>query len=631
MNMDEEKMIEELPVYDLNTHASLFSDENIRYVIPLYQRAYAWTEIEIEQLIDDIVEHDGDIYYIGSLIVYKRGDQFEVIDGQQRLTSLLLIMVALEMEEVPVKNVLSFACRKKADDTLTKFIDKKEVLDEDLEQSLVRGKRIIIEKFNRDQIDKYMFVEKMAHLRLYRIQVPYHTDLNRYFEIMNTRGEQLEQHDILKASLMSEIKDEHEYARSIFATVWDACSDMTGYVQMHFGTEMRSNIFGQEWKSNPRIDFGSLRYEKKTVNEITIDEILSPGYKVDVIDGVNDRFDRVRFESIIEFSYFLLHVLRVYVSSSQVVFAEGYGLGEQLDDKKLIKEFETVLEHGIINGEPIAGHKEKFALSFIKCLLKCRFLFDKYIIKREYANESADGEWSMKQLEISGKKPYYRDTRIVDFQEWHQDERTKVRHKTDVMLQAALRVSYTSPKVMHWITELLIWLYKDDNRKYLSNYEKRIEAIAIDAVRVNYLEGGDWNMGVNTPHIVFNYLDYLLWKKNKSKYDDFEYEFRNSVEHWYPQHPSENTFDQWEQNEVDNFGNLCIVQRNTNSKFSNMAPAAKKATFEKNISSGSLKLRVMAELTDGGERTNILWYQTYMNHGLEMLKLLKKACGVETE
>ena len=75
---------------------------------------------------------------------------------EQRLTTLLLLMITLEMDEVPVKNVLSFACRKRADDTLSKYIDKKEALDEELEQSLVRGKRIITEKFNRDNIDKIL-------------------------------------------------------------------------------------------------------------------------------------------------------------------------------------------------------------------------------------------------------------------------------------------------------------------------------------------------------------------------------------------------------------------------------------------------------------------------------------------
>lgn len=623
-------MIDTLSVYNPETKSTLFSDEKVKYEIPLYQRAYAWTEIEIEQLIDDINEHDGDTYYIGSLIVYKKENKFEVIDGQQRLTTLLLLMITLEMDEVPVKNVLSFACRKRADDTLSKYIDKKEALDEELEQSLVRGKRIITEKFNRDNINKIEFIKKMSHLKLYRIQVPYHTDLNRYFEIMNTRGEQLEQHDILKASLMSEIQD--EYAKEIFAQVWDACSDMTGYVQMHFNTEMRANIFGCDWKSVPNIVI-SKKKKKNKQNKISIDQVLAADFKVQVTDGYNDRSERVRFESIIEFPYFLLHVLRVYIDVNKVKFKGEETLGEQLDDKKLTKEFEKVIKHGLKKGKAISDNKEDFSLSFMRCMLKCRFLFDKYIIKREYANESADGEWSMKQLEVSGegskRKPYYRDTQIVNYREWKQEERSKSRHDNDLMLQAALRVSYTSPKVMHWITDLLIWLYDDDNRTYLSYYEGEIESIAIEAVKTNFLEREDLNMGVNTPHIVFNYLDYLIWKSDKTKYADFVFEFRNSVEHWYPQHPSENTFDCWPQEEVDNFGNLCIVQRNINSKFSNMAPAAKKITFEKNINSGSLKLRKMSELTDGGERTNKLWHQTYKKHGQEMLKILNDACGIE--
>ena len=110
MENNNNKLIDELTVYDAENHTTLFCDNKERYVIPLYQRAYAWTDVEIEQLIDDILEHTGEHYYIGSLIVYKRGHEFEVIDGQQRLTTLLLLMIELEL---PVKNILSFACRKR--------------------------------------------------------------------------------------------------------------------------------------------------------------------------------------------------------------------------------------------------------------------------------------------------------------------------------------------------------------------------------------------------------------------------------------------------------------------------------------------------------------------------------------
>lgn len=121
------------------------------------------------------------------------------------------------------------------------------------------------------------------------------------------------------------------------------------------------------------------------------------------IDGSTDKNERVRFESIIDFPYFLLHVLRVYIDANYIQLPDGEEPQRLLDDKKLISEFECVLQHETYGRRRVAVHKEHFAWNFVLCLLKCRFLFDKYIIKREYANESADGEWSLKQLEVSGR------------------------------------------------------------------------------------------------------------------------------------------------------------------------------------------------------------------------------------
>ena len=74
---------------------------NVEYVIPMYQRNYTWEEGEITQLIQDVIDYlpkegqDARNYYIGSLVVYERPDTkipvFEIIDGQQRLTTLSLL------------------------------------------------------------------------------------------------------------------------------------------------------------------------------------------------------------------------------------------------------------------------------------------------------------------------------------------------------------------------------------------------------------------------------------------------------------------------------------------------------------------------------------------------------------
>ena len=79
----------------------LFSSDD--YVIPIYQRNYEWGEPQITQLIQDIVDYivkDNNRYYIGSLIAYERklegGVIYETIDGQQRLTTLTILLSVIK-------------------------------------------------------------------------------------------------------------------------------------------------------------------------------------------------------------------------------------------------------------------------------------------------------------------------------------------------------------------------------------------------------------------------------------------------------------------------------------------------------------------------------------------------------
>lgn len=81
----------------LLTIEQLLSQED-HYLIPVYQRNYAWGGVEIGQLVQDLYkafEQDKDkdkAYYLGTLVVHHRADgRYEVIDGQQRLTTLHIL------------------------------------------------------------------------------------------------------------------------------------------------------------------------------------------------------------------------------------------------------------------------------------------------------------------------------------------------------------------------------------------------------------------------------------------------------------------------------------------------------------------------------------------------------------
>ena len=630
---------------------TLFSEAGVRYVIPRYQRAYAWEEKEIEQLIDDICD-DNDPkrdYYIGSLIVARRkaGDEaeYEVIDGQQRLTTIYLLLQCLLDEsyfsrgEVSVGEALSFDCRSKSNCTLAYIrtdAQKSESKEELLDQSILLAVDIIKKKLARqfgDRVeDQKKFVDRLKHVVLYRIEVPEHTDLNRYFEIMNTRGEQLEQHDILKARLMNYLDDVCE--REAFARIWEACSDMTGYVQMHFSVEDREKLFVEQWSSLSSEDAlrelcrGKRRREGKSEG-LDISKIIDPKFEVDDVDGTQEGRDaEVRFESIIDFPYFLLHVLRVFCRAERLSMDGAEELGSLLDDKLLLKDFDKVIASCEKRGD--MDVKRCFARTFIRFLLRSRFLFDKFIIKRERVEGDQEGSWSLKELRAPNKRPYYANTGGVK-----KSKTLEEAHAECLMIQSALRVSYTSPKVMHWITRLLECLF--DDKLKLPKLADKAEHIAAEAVAEGFFEKSleemgaydlqkykpeDYAFGVGTPHIVFNYLDYLLWKKAKKTHKDFVFEFRNSVEHWYPQHPSDGTIEPWDGRNV--FGNLCIISRSVNSKFSNLSPESKMKSYKKMVQKGSLKLRIMGDIIEGGSSEK--WRQSACaKHEKEMIRLLCRA------
>lgn len=557
---------------------------------------------------------------------------YEVIDGQQRLTALFLLLDFVGKNDWGADR-LSYECRERSNFTLNNLSqlinDTLEVYlanTEKIEQTLITGRKIISDKFDSDKINKDQFIANLKKVILYRIEVPPHTDLNRYFEIMNVRGEQLEQHDILKAKLMEPLD---EKSRATFAIVWDACRDMTGYVQMHFQKDDRETLFHSGWDCLDLDKYDSLCKKKDiTIASLSVVDIIKQETLPYTIDGNDESGTRVRFDSIIGFTHFLLHVLKVFASIE--LDKDSYSIPEQLDDKKLLDIFTSVINSAKQKDRQV--DKKYFSKAFIKCLLKCRFLFDKYIIKREYKNEDKDGDWSLKELKVSGaksqKKPYYKDTYFGEHNEWEKTYAPRTR--INLMLQSCMCVSYTSPKTMHWITKLLSWLYDDTKRQELSFFQGHTEEIAKEAVK-SFIKENDYRQGVKTPHIVLNYLDYLLWtKRNEEKYqnlkfDQFSFEYRNSVEHWYPQHPSKESFVEWK--DVNRFGNLCIIQRDINSKFSNLSPVSKKNTYGQMIEKGSLKLRLMSALTkDDTEWIN----KACEEHETEMLNLLKNACDIPT-
>lgn len=223
----------------------LFTADDGNYSIPLYQRNYTWGEEQIHRLVYDILDEaqqdDSKQYFLGNLVVappIAPHDPFEVIDGQQRLTTLYILLTKLQSDpEMPTQvgalHPLTYQARDKATLALRGLADRTLEPADDATHSedsgILRAFEIIDQLLKSPELRNRLFtphaIDYLLHrVLIIRMPIDRATDLNRYFEIMNTRGAQLSPVDIVKARLLRQLADPED--RAVLNRVWTACSDM---------------------------------------------------------------------------------------------------------------------------------------------------------------------------------------------------------------------------------------------------------------------------------------------------------------------------------------------------------------------------------------------------------------------
>ena len=178
---DIKNVLEECSINDI-----YFSNRgtSVLYKIPIYQRNYAWEREEINALIKDVYDSlEKSVYYIGTLVTYKRDENiFEVIDGQQRLTTIYIILKALGIETIP--NTLTYSARKVSAST----IEKMPKFGEEKDEGISNGFYYAVDALNEIVGDKKTDIDAFKNFFLNKVhiihyRVPKDVDLNHYFEV----------------------------------------------------------------------------------------------------------------------------------------------------------------------------------------------------------------------------------------------------------------------------------------------------------------------------------------------------------------------------------------------------------------------------------------------------------------
>lgn len=628
-----------------NLNKNIIEIFKAEYTIPLYQRNFAWRETQISRLLCDVYESytknpDGN-YFLGSLVVRKtRDDSYEVIDGQQRLTVLSLITKILGIcNELH----LSYESRPQVENFLQQFYEGKNNIMADHPSTVylreavniiqttniseeTEGQKKVTIYDDKGNINK-PFAEYFAkQVILVRVELPEDTDVTSYFEIMNNRGEQLQEHEILKSLLLAKIKSPDGTMYDLdkqkeFSIIWDACSQMDEPVQKVLNTKLRRKYFGEAFDNFVFSGLESGYNKQNIIQGFTLEALINNEDKnsisdYDNIEDENYEFeDETAYSSIIDFPNFIMHVLKAFYENLYKD-AEG-GKPIPLDAKYMLHIFYRIKDK--IDSEQFIGH-----------LFRTKVFFDRYIVKT--TSDDEDVSWSLTRIKLTGKQK-------IDFVSTFDDQSLQQRI---LQAQTMLQVTFRQKKYKRWLQEAIKWFARQnsiniDGWEYLKFLDKHIlDRYDEDGTVSTFqpIEEGamltkenSYSLGEGTPHFILNFIDYLYWveKKNPFKHNikhsdmviDFVFKYWNSVEHHLARHTS--SFEERGNKYVDNLGNLFLVYRSTNSRLNDRLPIQKVSEYaDKNMGANR---RIIYKLTE----INKQWGEKDITeHYNDLLELLNK-------
>lgn len=637
-------------------------EKKIGFLIPSYQRPYVWSDNDALNLFDDILKSFNageEAYFIGSSVTACRdadGRVYELIDGQQRTTTLMLISLAFKNREVDSllaevsllgeRPRLDFEIRDSVRDWLGSYAGLEQLTRpsaesihaDDYLRHLDANLGVIIqqiETLRRDQsFDLAGFAEYVyKNVSWVNNIVPEKMDLNRLFSNMNTAGIQLEPVDLLKAKLLRKIRTE----KRLYSTIWEASEHMENYFERNL-----RQLFVADWNSLGEKDIRSYCPNVFHINSAqsendkefsrrgsALGELLEAVHAGDRPDKapmdtshweeIQTDFDdeTVFCDSIISFELLLVHALRLFFAKEGSRDVEP-----RIKATSLLACFDELL-----------SRDEADIKRFIEHLWQVRFQFDKWIVKWVEHDD-----FNKRQLGL---------TRISRSSSGNNTYLNRTAQELNELIQLQAVRYFTGDRAAHyWLTALLgRLLSQPDIRErnpvlgmleeidnWMSITSETQKEASFKLARGVKPDLGDWHAqktyfeahkGTGFEHYWFQKLEYLLWKardKSDDKSNQYSIASKNSVEHVHPQ--NEEYQHRLPTEVLDDFGNLVLLSPGENSSYSNQSVAKKKADFDSKPRYDSLKLKKIFELC---VRHGDQWGKTeVVLHRQEMIELLEQ-------
>lgn len=288
------KSVNNYPVSQL-----LDTETNVVFRVPRYQREYSWGKVQWESLFDDLIENAPG-YFLGSLICVNQSDdslavqELELIDGQQRLTTLSLLFAAIystlkaqdteldDEQRVEMINLKHRLVLKRDKETLRLLPQIQNNNQRDYRYVLAKSgvsapqdppSYVGIRRVQRtylyfqDRLEKLAagepggvsailnFLDKVSKANLVKIEVASHADAYTLFESLNNRGMALTAIDLIKNKLLATLEKEEQGSIDTYFSHWQ---DVLAYLGDDYATQER---FFRQY-------YNAFRNELKTVYQV---------------------------------------------------------------------------------------------------------------------------------------------------------------------------------------------------------------------------------------------------------------------------------------------------------------------------------------------------------------------------
>ena len=181
--------------------------------IPEYQRPYKWSPQSVLTLINDIYtafKNNMLEYRLGTVVLHNTPTQLNIVDGQQRLTTLSILFFAIGESGNNIKKLSSSLLDAKYNELSSEAIVRN--------LSVIRKRLLDFEKQELEDYSNYL----LDHCTVVKIVTKDEQEAFQFFDSQNSRGKALAPHDLLKSYHLREMNDESESLKIDIVNTWES-------------------------------------------------------------------------------------------------------------------------------------------------------------------------------------------------------------------------------------------------------------------------------------------------------------------------------------------------------------------------------------------------------------------------